>query len=125
MANKIEDRIRKLLRLAADNANVNEAANAFAAAQELATRHALDLDNLTDVSEEVEPPREVENIEDRWIEQWGKAVPWKLTIAGAVARANGCDEYYLSGSTGRHPLLRAALRPRHDGLHLSRHHQGG
>ncbi len=98
--NSIQDKIVKLLKLAADNPNVNEAAVAFARAQELADRHALDLDDLiaTDAEDTQEPPREVEKIQQRIIERCGKAVAWKTILAQAVAKANRCNIFLRSGS---------------------------
>lgn len=95
----ITDKIRKLLKLAADNPNVNEAAVAFAAAQDIATRHALDLDEISTDDEERhdEAPRTVEEITKRFICEFnGKAVYWKLQLADAVTDANGCKYFYNS-----------------------------
>ena len=99
---KIEDRVLKLIRLAGQQDNENEAAVAFAHAQKLATIHGLDLHDLMDqnAEETVPEPREVDKIVKRKIENWDKAVSWKTTIAGAVARANSCKIYLLRGRHG-------------------------
>lgn len=97
---KIATLIRKLLKLAANNPSAEEAAAAFGRAQELAAKYRLDLDDVG-VEEEAEPaPREVEKIVQQTIEHWNRAVPWKLTIAQAVARANDCRTFYVSGTHG-------------------------
>lgn len=100
MTDRIKKRIANLLRLADNNPSAHEAAQAFATAQEMATRHALELDECVEDDEQAPPAREVEGIARRTIERWNKAVPWKITIAHAVARANGCKTYYTSGHGG-------------------------
>lgn len=94
---KIEERVRKLLRLAQNNPSVEEAATAFAAAQKLATLHALDLDDLGSEDVGPEAPKEVEIVRCESLDQWKKAIAWKLSLAGGVARANGCRIYYDRG----------------------------
>lgn len=99
-AAKIEDRVRKLLRLAGNNPNVNEAASAFAKAQELATLHGLNLEDLP-IDEAAEAaPRDIGPVCSTEIESWDRAVSWKLTVAEGVARANGCRVSYRSGCGG-------------------------
>jgi hypothetical protein len=97
----ITDKIRKLLKLAADNPNVHEAANAFAAAQDIANRNALDLDDIETGEERThDQPRSVEEITRRLICEFnGKAVYWKLRLADAVTNANGCS-YFYNGHRG-------------------------
>lgn len=88
----IEEKIKKLLRLAADNPNVNEASAAFARATALATRHMLDLDSIdtSDPEQEAAPRREVVSPVFREIEAWRQRVGWKMTIAQAVGEAHLC-----------------------------------
>lgn len=93
---KIEDKVRKLIKLAADNPNVNEAAAAMARAQEIATRHALNLDDLT--SEE--PEEDDGDLADpgpagRYrVYEWGKATRWIMDLVGSIVTANGARWYY-------------------------------
>lgn len=97
----IEARVRQLLALARNNPEPNEAALAFARAQDLATRHGLELDEIEgadEQSEQAPPPREVEAISSEQIAVCdGKSVYWIVTIACAVARANGCSPYVHRG----------------------------
>ncbi len=94
----IEEKIKKLLRLAADNPNVNEASAAFARATALATRHMLDLDSIdtSDPHAEPAPRREVETPVYRVIEDWRQRVGWKMTIAQAVGAAHLCRASWAS-----------------------------
>lgn len=97
----IENKIRKLLALAGDNPNLNEAAVAFERAQALATKHMLNLEEITSQEEQEEPPaREVGPIGERTLDRWDRAVAWKVKVASAVARANGCRIYYMPGRGG-------------------------
>lgn len=100
---KIQDRIRKLLKLAANNPSVEEAAVAFEKAQALANIHALDLHELDPDGEEAAEAvpaekREVEPVVEKMIVKWKKVVAWKKDLVHAVARANGCQSFYTSGS---------------------------
>jgi hypothetical protein len=99
MDDRTKERIRKLLALAANNPSIEEAATAFARAQEIAMMHGLDLDDLaseTPTDAPVEPPRTVESITRREIDTWKRRVSWRVTIGNAVARANHCDVFYTS-----------------------------
>lgn len=116
---KIEDRIRKLIKLAGDNANVNEAATAFAAAQAMATRHDLDLDDLmADAEDEDEgkmhAARAVENIGQGYVCRWNSTTAWRLHLACGVANAHGLATYYRSRSgvvgVGQPSDIQAAAR---------------
>lgn len=97
----IENKIRKLLALAGNNPNLNEAAVAFERAQALATAHMLDLEDLaTDDQPEAAPPRKVGRITERCLDTWRKTIAWKTTIGSAVARANACKTYRITGDGG-------------------------
>lgn len=92
-----QEKIRKLLRLAADNPNPNEAATAYAQAQRLATLYDLDLDDIEDTHDEPPPPRNVEGIE-RWeLGVHGKRIAWRWYLAHAIAVANNCSTYSVQG----------------------------
>lgn len=97
---RIEEKIRKLLQLAGNNPSIEEAAVAFARAQDLATAHGLELDDIMQRAEADEappPPREVGAIVVEQIETWGKAVAWKCTLGYAISRANNCESYRNQG----------------------------
>jgi hypothetical protein len=96
---RTKDRVRKLLALASNNPSIEEAAVAFARAQEIATAAGLDLDDLGS-DEPIEPPRTVESMTSEQIDSWDKAVPWKVTICHAVARANSCGTFHYPGRGG-------------------------
>ena len=98
---KIADKIRKLIALASANPSPEEAATAFAAAQEIATRAGLDLDDLAaeDTARIPPPPRGVEPITDRTIDTSARTrVAWRIVIAQAAAAANGCGIYTVGGA---------------------------
>lgn len=87
---KVVDRIRRLLRLSTSS-NPNEAAVAAALAQELMARHRIESARLL-------PAGEAENIRDHRdapLEASKRLRPWKIELAGVVARANGCRIYLL------------------------------
>lgn len=95
------DIVLKLLALAKNNPNVNEAAAAFARAQEIAARHAIDLDTLADDEPDTTPPLTVEAICKREVERMGKVVAWKASLLTVIANANRCKVYtghtYVNG----------------------------
>jgi Protein of unknown function (DUF2786) len=93
----ILDKVRKLLRLAGNNPNPEEAASAAAAAQRL-----LDAHNLSAAMLELEteaPPKPEEPIED-----YGSGAALGVVsdhaaqrLASTIARANGCRIYLMGG----------------------------
>lgn len=98
---KAAARVRKLLELARNNPSIEEAANAFARAQEIAARHALDLDDLATAPPDAPPRRrDVESVCEREIESFNRAAMWKVLLAEAVAGANRCNVYYTAGKGG-------------------------
>lgn len=109
MATTTADRVRKLLALAKNNPNVNEAATAFARAQEIAARHAIDLDTLSDDEHDTAPPLTVESIGRREIERMGKVVAWKASLLGVIASANRCKVF--TGHDGSQRTLNAYGQP--------------
>ncbi len=99
----IETKLRRLLALAQQQDNENEAAVAFAHAQRLATLHGFDLDSIVDPG--ACPPSEGEPDESAWavaqiveetLDEWSRAVAWKVRLSGHVQRANSCKGYYSS-----------------------------
>lgn len=95
-----EDKIRKLLRLAAGTHSTNEAAAAYGRAQDLATRHLLDLDSIdTEIDDEPPPPpRDVGECAQHLVAAWNNAVAWKANLGLAVAAANACRVYKKPGT---------------------------
>jgi hypothetical protein len=93
----ILDKVRKLLRLAGNNPNPEEAASAAAAAQRM-----LDAHNLSAAMLELEteaPPRPEEPIQDFGSGAVLGVVRDHATerLASVIARANGCRIYFLGG----------------------------
>lgn len=95
---KITSKITKLLRLAEQRDSAEEAAVAYAQAQRLATLHGLNLsDVVLDAAEsEQDVPLVVESIEQLTLDEWGKAVAWKVRLVSALAEANKCRSFYSS-----------------------------
>lgn len=95
----IEQKITKLLRLAAGNANIHEASAAFAQAQALADRHAIDLETMRVERAEKRDAATAERVERAEITRVEIHAPgrtrsaWRGSLASAVARANGCRVY--------------------------------
>jgi len=90
----ILDKVRKLRAMAADNANVNEAALAAAKAQELIERHRLAEADLCAVDD-------VDIIQDVLEEEQGCSFRhWKISLAGALASANNCRLFVTKGKRG-------------------------
>lgn len=90
---KILDRVRKLLELAHNNPNVNEAANAAAAAQELMTRHAIGEAMLAPVADTIEEQIEA----DLLYAQGKKHATWRGILAVAMAEVNQCKVFVTGG----------------------------
>ncbi len=109
-SNEVLSRVRKLLALAT-SPNVHEAAAAAAAAQALVERHRLHAvlaalesaasDSVTDpITDGREAPLD-----------GGKRLRrWKVALAAALARANGCVAYTAAGAVGRDTILLIAGR---------------
>lgn len=92
---KIEDKLRKLLRLAQQHDSAEEAAVAYAQAQRIATLNGLRLDEVaaSEHADEPEPPLVVEKIERMCIDTSRKTVVWRSLLALALAEANNCRMY--------------------------------
>lgn len=84
-------KVKKLLRLAAGNANVNEAAAAAAKAQELVDRYKLELGELDGEIEEITSGEES-------LFESGRTVKWKSLLALRLAHANGCHVWTIQPS---------------------------
>lgn len=89
---KIVDRVRKLLALS-KSANVNESANAAAAAQKLMTQH-----NVTEAMVDVSPDED-EKVEDDVLHVHGPkgVATWKGALAVALCEVNQCLCYKNGG----------------------------
>lgn len=89
---KIVERVRKLMALA-ESDNVNEAANAAAAAQKLMAEHRISEAMLSAEAGEDENDVEVTN---DVLAQFARREPWAGTLAMGLTKANGCEVYYSS-----------------------------
>jgi hypothetical protein len=88
-------KITGLLRLAQSNPNVNEAAVAAGAAQALLTKHRLteaDLGSGEDAGDI--------SVEDEPVAVMRRREIWRVALASAVARANGCRIYTSRAKDG-------------------------
>jgi len=104
----VVDKVRKLLKLAGNNPNVEEAATAAAMAQRL-----IDAHNLSVAMLELEAPEAARQPEEP-IEDFGAdaKLDWvgrdhaRERLASVIARANGCSIYFqhgwLKNAAGRH-----------------------
>lgn len=104
--NPIQDKIRKLLRLA-ESSNIHEASNAAAHAQKLMEEHKLSRAVLGDIYDE--PQIVQQEIADRGkLDRvvLGKFVrnDWRWSLACAVCMPNGCKPWvdYMMETSGRH-----------------------
>ncbi len=89
---QIINRAIKLIRLAENNSNANEAASAAAAAQALLDRHGIERAML-DQSED--DPTDQEPVGKQGVLQKGAVVAWRQRLAGVLAKANGCQVYIM------------------------------
>ena len=102
MTNNIPDnilsRVQKLFKLAANNANVNEAANAAAKAQQLIDQYNLDMAVLAADKGETELSSEKIDFDQTPLYEGKKAITWKGALANAIARANNCRVFLQGGN---------------------------
>jgi hypothetical protein len=87
-------KVRKLLNLADDKANINESASAAQMAQQLIEKHRIAMAEL-DVGEEGEDPVDSFDLID---EDGPKVRVWKVDLANAIGNVNGCATVYRRGS---------------------------
>lgn len=85
---KIIEKIQKLLALATSD-NVNESANAAARAQELMTKHRLELADV----EAMTPGVEADKIETITVDLEKSNIAWKTALAAGIAVANDCRSF--------------------------------
>jgi hypothetical protein len=92
MSEQILAKVKRLMALSNNNSNVNEAANAYKAAQKLLSENRLsmaDVDSLVEESDE----EEVE-ASDEGLYVGKRAITWKGSLAMGIAQCNGCDVYW-------------------------------
>lgn len=95
MDDKILDRIRKLLRLAANAGSEHEAAIAADRARLMMAEHEI---HEAQISLEVQAPRVPEQIDqEHAVTDTTKRVAWHMVLISAVARDFGCRPYWSSG----------------------------
>lgn len=86
-------KIHDLMRLSS-SANENEAAAAFAKAQELLTKHRITMASVEDaVSKENAP-----SITGTVIEQGKRVITWKTNLLHVICKLNGCFDYIWHGT---------------------------
>lgn len=92
------DKVRKLLRLA-ESPNANEAAAAAAKAQSLIDEHNLSA-ALLSLDEGATDDEDIEDFSRKGapLDEQPVLHRWRLSLASAVARANGCRVYFSGGS---------------------------
>lgn len=88
MNDRIIDKIQKLLALSTSS-NVNEAATAAALAQELMTRHQIE---VADIEFHTSKGGDVQ-VENEELTREKSYIPWKVSLAAGLAKANGCSVY--------------------------------
>lgn len=86
---KILDKVRKLLKLAGNNPNAEEAALAAAKAQELILRHKLDMASI-DVEAEAQEPVQGMFAHDPLEESLAGGKTWRGRLAVILCRQNAC-----------------------------------
>jgi hypothetical protein len=93
------ERIRKLLALARGSTNDNEAANAFAQAQTLLSRHKLD---AAQVELTTGVPQVSEPILNSSVPLYSgkRVIHWKSSLANEIARLNACKLYINNSIKG-------------------------
>lgn len=94
----IVSRVQKLLALANNNSNVNEAAVAAAQAQRLIEQHNLDMAQLAaDNGKDSISDEEIAN-DYTPLYEGKRAITWKGTLADVLARANNCRVFLQGGN---------------------------
>lgn len=88
MNDRIIDKIQKLLALSTSS-NVNEAATAAALTQELMTRHQIE---VADIEYHTSKDGDVQ-VENEELVREKSYIPWKVSLAAGIAKANGCSAY--------------------------------
>lgn len=91
-------RVQKLLALAANNTNVNEAAVAAAKAQELISQHQLDMAQLAvDAGNDSLSDEEIRN-DFTPLYEGQRSIAWKSYLADIVAKNNNCRIFLKRGN---------------------------
>ncbi len=95
---KVIDRIRKLLKLS-ESSDVNEAANAAAAAQRLMERHNI-LAAALAVEDDEGDRFKVTQHDDSPLTSGKRIAMWKVRLAQSIAGVNGCEVYFNEDEGG-------------------------
>jgi len=103
-------KIAKLLALAENNANENEAAAAMAAASRLMEQHKIDRAEVDGHSAEPEPI-DTEVGQATLDDDFKKMSTWKAALAAGIAQANGCKSFVQRYRPVRRPGQRRAVAP--------------
>jgi hypothetical protein len=93
MDNAVAIKIKKLLALAEDGASPEEAASAFAKAQDLMTRYKITQATIQDITLDNEEP--IQDFYDSPLNEEDagkrKTAAWKWSLADSLAKHNGCS----------------------------------
>ncbi|GAF70725.1 unnamed protein product, partial [marine sediment metagenome] len=97
---EVQEKIRKLLALADNNPNANEAAAAAGAAQRLMERYRIDQISYRLTHDDADGGSGDSNSEpisqsDEPLDSAGRLSQWRINLADALARANGCRIWIL------------------------------
>lgn len=103
-ADKVLDRVRKLLALA-DSPNVHEAAAAAGKAQALIAAHRLE--SVLAAEAEARDAADADPIEPEVLERSRRMRRWKTVLAAGLAEANGCLAYTRPGRGREQDLVLA------------------
>jgi len=94
----IQNKIKRLLNLASNNLNENEAASAIAVATKLAEQYRIEIATLEINGDNTAPAEEVIEDNNPFI-SGGRIRNWKTILLRAVVKSQGCVHYYRR--TGR------------------------
>lgn len=94
---KVVDRVRKLLSLANNNANINEAAAAAAQAQKLIAQHQLNMATIAVENGKDSLSDEPVGISDVPLYEGKRAITWKGSLARTIAENNACYIFFSDG----------------------------
>ncbi len=89
MSDKILSKVKNLLELSQNNANVNEAAVAYKAAQKLLSENRLSMADVECFDDSLDEP-----VEEGPLYEGKRAITWKGSLAHGIAHCNGCEVYW-------------------------------
>jgi hypothetical protein len=114
----IQDKIRRLLNLASNNANENEAAAAMSAANKLAEQYRIEIANL-EVSGNSEPLEDIVDNDNPFI-SGGRIRNWKTILLDAIVQSQGCVTYLCRFGRGHHGITKYYVVGRSSDIEISR-----